>query len=207
MNIDRLVEKALGLTPEYEDADEGVLGFIRFGTQKPEKIILHTHLGELGDETRERRRRSTLAHECGHGRLHVGPFTELMQAKKAGHGTERVRDPSRPAAFLCRSTDVRDDESDRPPALTGLAAWERMAEWQANRYMACVLAPARLVRAAVADELNVVAAHAAIALNADQRAQLAPKISRCFNVSRELAGIRLQELFPATGGQSDLFAS
>lgn len=207
VNVDQAVVKLFGFDPVYEDAGAGVLGFIRFGTAKPEKILLHSSLAEIGDITLERRRRSTLAHECGHGRLHVGPFTELMQAKKAGHGTERVRDPRHHANFICRSDDVRDNECEKPPAVAGPARWERMAEWQANRYMACMLAPADLVRMAVADLLAVDSVATVIALDATGRAALAPEISRCFNVSRELAGIRLEELFPASGAQRVLFAA
>ncbi len=207
VNIDRLVAKLFGLDPVYEDAGEGVLGFIRFGATKPEKIILQAALGEIADATREHRRRSTLAHECGHGRLHVVPFTELVQAKRAGRGSEWVRDSRHHANFLCRGGDVRETEGARPPPLSGLAAWERMAEWQANRYMAAVLAPARLVRLAVDELLNVREAHVELRLEADRRERLAPEIARRFDVSRQLAACRLSELFPAPDAQGLLFAA
>jgi nitrite reductase/ring-hydroxylating ferredoxin subunit len=207
VNIDRLVTKLFSLDPIYEDAGDGVLGFIRFGSSKPEKIILHASLGEIGDATTEHRRRSTLAHECGHGRLHVVPFTELVQAKRAGHGTEWVRDATHRAQFLCRSGDVREGEGAKPPPPSGVAAWERMAEWQANRYMAAVLAPARLVRLAVGEELGLREAHVEIRLEAARRDALAPLIARQFNVSRQLAACRLSELFPAADAQALLFAA
>lgn len=208
VNIDALVTKLFGFDPDYTDTGDGVLGYIRFDTRRPEKILLHEALADLeAGPTTEHRRRSTLAHECGHGRLHAGPFTELMQAKKAGHGTENVRDPSRSAVFLCRATDVRDDEGARPPASAGLLAWERMAEWQANRYMAALLVPARLARQAVADLLGGVPEHASIRLEPPRRDLFAAQVARRFEVSRQLASCRLAELFPAPTAQGELFAA
>lgn len=205
VDVDSLVQKQFGFTPTYRDPGEGILGYIRFGPKKPEVIIIAEALAELGSDTTEHRRRSTLAHEIGHGRLHAGPFTELVQAKRAGCATEYVRSPdSQRPVFACRTTDIRDQESAGAP---GLAAWERMAEWQANRYMAAVLAPARLVRLAVGEQLGATEAHAKITLDEPQRTRLAPHLSRLFNVSRQLASCRLAELFPeSAAGQGDLFA-
>lgn len=205
VNIDTLVVKLYGFDPVYEDAGDGVLGFIRFSTTKPEKIILHASLGELGSDTTEHRRRSTLAHEIGHGQLHTGMFTELMQAKKAGHATERVRSPAHTASLLCRASDVRDHESKRP--LAGSTTWLERAEWQANRYMAALLVPAGLARIAVADLLGGRPEHAPINLEPVQCDLLAPEVGRLFNVSRQLAAVRLSELFPPAQAQGDLFAA
>jgi hypothetical protein len=207
VDVDSLVQKQFGFSPTYLDPGEGILGYIRFGPREPEVIIIAETLAEIGSDTTEHRRRSTLAHEIGHGRLHAGPFTELVQAKRAGCATEYVRAPdTQHPAFACRTADIREQETAGAPALSGLAAWERMAEWQANRYMAAVLTPARLVRLAVGESLGATEAHTKIALDEAQRTRLAPHISRLFNVSRQLAACRLAELFPeSAAGQGDLF--
>lgn len=208
VDVDSLVQKLFGFTPTYLDPGDRILGCIRFGAKKPEVIIIAEELAEIGSETTEHRRRSTLAHEIGHGRLHAGPFTELVQAKRGGSATEYVRSPDscRPA-IACRAADIREHELAGAPGLSGLSTWERMAEWQANRYMAAVLAPARLVRLAVGEQLGVTEIHAPIALDETQRTQLAPQLSRLFNVSRQLAVFRLAELFPEPAAdQGDLFA-
>ncbi|MFH1496529.1 MAG: hypothetical protein ABII82_01770, partial [Verrucomicrobiota bacterium] len=206
VDVDSLVQKLFGFTPTYTDPGDGILGFIRFDEAKPAVIIIAESLAKLGSDTTEHRRRSTLAHEIGHGRLHAGPFTELVQAKRSGYATELVRSPgTTQASFACRAKDIRDNERDKSPALSGLAQWERMAEWQANRYMAAVTAPARLVRMAVAEALHTSDEHAHFALTAELRARLAPEISERFNVSRQLADIRLAELFPEPTGQADFF--
>ena len=205
VNIESVVKALFGFDPVYTDPGEGVLGFIRFGPRKPESIIIHEALTALdGGPTVEHRFRSTLAHEIGHGRLHVAPFTELFQAKKTGYATELVRSPgTRKPTFLCRASDIREGESARGP---GLANWERMAEWQANRYMGAILTPARLVSQAVRDALVLPDSHTSLELTQVQRAALAPEISRLFNVSRQLASIRLSELCPDPAPQGDLFS-
>ncbi len=207
VDVDSLVQKLFGFTPTYLDPGEGILGYIRFDEKKPKVIIIAEALAELGSDTTEHRRRSTLAHEIGHGRLHAGPFTELVQAKHSGYASEFVRSPGTTrAAFACRTADIRDQELAKSPALSGLAQWERMAEWQANRYMAAVLTPARLVRIAIGDLLGATEAHAMIALDEAERTSFTPHLSRLFNVSRQLASCRLAELFPeSAAGQGDLF--
>ena len=203
VDVDSLCQLLYNFSPRYVPIGEGILGCIHFNTHAPENIALDEALGEIGTATTEHRRRSTLAHEIGHGQLHAALFTELMQAKKAGHGTERVRDPGAEGGFICRSQDVRDGECD---ALSGPQSWHRMAEWQANRYMAAVLAPARLVRLAVADLLGNPPEYVRIELDGVRRDQLAPQVAEIFNVSRQLAAIRLSELFPVCTREADLFA-
>ena len=206
VNIESLVKALFGFDPVYTNPGEGIMGFIRFGPKKPESIIIHEELTALdGGPTVEHRFRSTLAHEIGHGRLHVAPFTELFQAKQTGYATELVRSPgTRKPTFLCRASDIRDGESARGP---GLANWEHMAEWQANRYMGAILTPARLVSQAVRDALGLTDPYTSLALTEAQRAALAPEISRLFNVSRQLASIRLSKLFPNPEAQGDLFGT
>lgn len=207
VDVDSLVQKLFGFTPTYRNPGEGILGYISFNEKKPDLIIIAEALAELGCNTTDRRRRSTLAHEIGHGRLHAGPFIELAQAKRSGFSTEYVRSPgTNQAAFACRTADIRDLEHAQPPALSGLAQWERMAEWQANRYMAALLAPARLVRLAIGERLAAPEAHAKLDLNEAQRTAFTLQLSEQFNVSRQLASCRLAELFPESAdGQGDLF--
>jgi hypothetical protein len=204
VDVDSLCQLLYQFSPRYTRTGDGILGCIHFNTRAPAGIDLNEALGELDSATNEHRRRSTLAHEIGHGQLHAGLFTELMQAKKAGHGTEQVRDPAAAGdAFLCREQDVRDGES---AGFSGPSTWHRMAEWQANRYMAAVLAPARLVRLAVTELLDNPPEYVRIELDPMHRDELAPQVAKTFNISRQLAAIRLDELFPVSRGEVDLFA-
>src|SRR3989441_11554119 len=61
-------------TPTYEDLDKGVLGFTQFGRTGVQAIVVARALDEDGTRPAERRIRTTLAHEAGHGLLHAHLF-------------------------------------------------------------------------------------------------------------------------------------
>lgn len=206
INVELLVERLFGLEPVYRDLGPGILGCIRFSASKPEEIAIHEALTDLnGGPTLEHRFRSTLAHEIGHGRLHAGFYAELMRNQATGCAPELVGTPETPRpSIACRASDIRDGESTQQP---GLADWERILEWQANRYMGALLAPARLVSLAVRDALEQRDPHTILRLSERQRTALAPSISQLLNVSRQLATIRLSELFPDPEPQGDLFSA
>ena len=74
IRVDRFIEKRFNVTPRYEDLPDGVLGFTRFGKGVVVEIVVSRALDEGGTKVAERRLRSTLAHEAGHGLLHAYLF-------------------------------------------------------------------------------------------------------------------------------------
>ena len=74
IRIDRFIEKRFGVQPIYEDLPDGLLGFTRFGIKGVAEIVVTKALDDEGTTLAERRLRSTLAHEGGHGLLHAHLF-------------------------------------------------------------------------------------------------------------------------------------
>jgi hypothetical protein len=62
IRVDRFIEKRFGITHEYDDLPEGVLGFTKFGRKGIEAIVVAKTLDQGGTKVAERRLRSTLAH-------------------------------------------------------------------------------------------------------------------------------------------------
>jgi hypothetical protein len=77
VRIERFIEKRFGVSVGYERLPDGVLGYTLFGRSGVEAIIVSADFAEL-DVTRptERRLRTTLAHEAGHGLMHAYLFAD-----------------------------------------------------------------------------------------------------------------------------------
>src|SRR5690348_5382708 len=73
IDIDRFIEKRF-VTPVYEDLGDGILGVTKFSKTGVEAIVVNSRIEEENTKTAERRIRSTLAHEGGHGLLHTHLF-------------------------------------------------------------------------------------------------------------------------------------
>ena len=194
VNLDSLVADLFGFTPTYGRPGRGILGQICFSPDRIEKIIIDETLGELSaSPTVEHRRRSTLAHEIGHGRLHRLPFTALALARQSGRPNAFVRYPRAVRQHAYFSGELRNDgfaPAEHPEI------WERKAEWQANRFMAALLTPACLVELTTRDFLELRDPRQPIHLDSGPRRELAVEVSRIFNVSRQFAALRLDTLFP-----------
>src|SRR5258707_5098332 len=74
IRIDRFIEKRFRVSPQYEDLPAGVLGFTRFGKNGVKAVVISAALDAEGGKVAERRVRTTLAHEAGHGLLHAHLF-------------------------------------------------------------------------------------------------------------------------------------
>jgi hypothetical protein len=74
VRIDRFVEKRFGVVPRYEDLPDGVLGYTKFSKNGVNGIVISAALDTEGAKVAERRIRTTLAHESGHGLLHAYLF-------------------------------------------------------------------------------------------------------------------------------------
>ena len=133
--IDDIVEKHLKLGVEFNDMhelfgvpcpgpDPDILGALFFDSRR---IVVDESLDPVEHPTVEGRYRFTLAHECGHWRLHRAHF-----GGDTAQGSLFASPPARPV--VCRASRATEP-----------------VEWQANLYAACLLMPGTLVAAAWTD--------------------------------------------------------
>jgi hypothetical protein len=136
IRVDRFVEKRFGVAAEYEELPAGVLGYTRFSKSGVEAIIISAALDAEKTKVAERRIRTTLAHEVGHGLLHAHLFAlddkPLHLFDADSHADHQI---------LCR--DVQGEER-KTRAYDG-----RWWEFQANRAMGGLLCPAALMQEAL----------------------------------------------------------
>src|SRR5580692_9352338 len=136
VRLDRFVEKRFGVVPQYEDLPEGVLGFTKFTKKGVEAIVIAAALDAEKGKVAERRVRTTLAHEAGHGLLHAYLFAldekPLHLFDADSHSDHQI---------LCR--DVQGEER-KSRAYDG-----RWWEFQANRAIGGLLCPRTLVMEAL----------------------------------------------------------
>jgi hypothetical protein len=183
IRIDRFIEKRFGIAPEYQQLPEGVLGFTRFGPKGIEAIVIAAALDHGDRKVRERRLRSTLAHEGGHGLLHTHLF-HLGEKPKS-----MLEDGDRAPRILCR------DVSDAPPVARGYDG--RWWEFQANKAIGGLLMPRRLVETAL-EKFCVEACHLGQrVLRPDKREAAARDLSEVFDVNPAVARLRLEDVFPS----------
>src|SRR5262249_7337249 len=138
IRVDRFIEKRFGVSPRYEELPDGILGFTRFGKGRVEEIVIAKALDEGGTTVSERRLRSTLAHEAGHGLLHAQLFALGEKPKSMFDDRDHDHTPR----ILCREIV----EGPRPKGGQGSSHW---SEYQANRAIGGLLLPRRLVEEAL----------------------------------------------------------
>ena len=192
VRIDRFVEKRFGVAPVYEDLADGVLGFTKFGPKGVQAIVVARSLDEDGTTSAERRIRTTVAHEAGHGLLHAHLFFEV-QEKDSLFGD--FSDPTAPKV-LCR--DVPNTSMGHAPGYDG-----RWWEHQANRTIGALLLPQPLVHAALEPLLTASGSLGMKTLERANREKAARLLADTFEVNPVVAKIRLGELFPV-GSESQL---
>jgi hypothetical protein len=185
IRIDRFVEKRFGVTPIYEDLAEGVLGFTKFGPKGVQAIVVARSLDEDGTTPAERRIRTTVAHEAGHGLLHAHLFLEVSEN---GSLFGDFSDPTAPKV-LCR--DVPNDSTSHAPYYDG-----RWWEFQANRTIGALLLPQPLVHVALESLLTASGSLGIKTLERVNREKAARLLADTFEVNPVVAKIRLGELFP-----------
>ncbi len=186
IRIDRFIEKRFGIQPTYEDLPKGLLGFTRFGKKGVEAIVVARAFDREGTATAERRLRTTLAHEGGHGLLHAHLFA-FGTRPDALFGDGLASDASK---ILCRDGGVTGVEgvAKKPPY--------RWWEFQANQVMGSLLLPKALVEKALAPVLTSQGFLGIPRLSADRREQAARTLSATFDVNPIVARIRLEGLYP-----------
>ncbi|HXU21053.1 MAG TPA: hypothetical protein VN788_10765 [Verrucomicrobiae bacterium] len=186
IRIDRFIEKRFGVQPGYEELPKGILGFTRFGTKGVEEIVVSKSFDDEGTVVAERRLRTTLAHEGGHGLLHAHLFAvDKRPGSLFGDGLA----PDEPK-LLCR------DEGGS----AGRPAPSRWWEFQANQAMGVLLLPKPLVVQALTPMLKTQGSLGLATLPTGQRGAAVRLVSDVFNVNPVVARIRIDGLYPPQGG-------
>lgn len=139
IRIDRFIEKRFQIEPTYDDLPDGLLGFTRFGADGVVEIVVAKAFDEEGTVSSERRLRTTLAHEGGHGLLHGQLFAFGIRPNSLfGDGIA-----SDAPKILCRDGGVAGLGGH------GHKPQYRWWEFQANQAMGALLLPKTLVEKAL----------------------------------------------------------
>lgn len=181
IRIDRFIEKRFKVVPEYKELGPGVLGMATFGRNGVQAITVAQALDDEASITSERRIRTTLAHEGGHGLLHVHLFAFANEKLLFGEYT-----PSGPAV-LCR------DITGTPKNSKYSGQWW---EYQANMAMGSLLMPRSLVIKAT-DKFLVHCGQLGLKeLPRGKRPEAITELSEIFDLNPIVVTIRLNEIFP-----------
>ena len=135
IRIERFIEKRFTCDITYAELDPGILGCTIFTPAgKVQEVLISS---SLEDSTRpgERRLRSTLAHEGGHGLLHAHLFIQSTHTQNRFDFDAQQKPPDR---VLCRADDICGVEAKR--GYDG-----KWWEYQANRAIGGLLLPKKLV--------------------------------------------------------------
>lgn len=191
VRIDRFIEKRFRVQPSYADLPSGLLGFTRFGLNGVEEIVVSKSLDDEGTTVAERRLRTTLAHEAGHGLLHAYLFA-LGERPQSLFGESLAEDSPK---ILCR-----DDGSigDKIPARKPPYRWY---EYQANLAMGSLLLPHSLVEESLAPFLVATGQLGARLLPEEGRERAIRHVAEAFDVNPVVARIRLDGMFPESIGR------
>lgn len=181
IRIDRFIEKRFGITHEYADLPDGILGMTQFSARGVKRVIVARGLEDEGSETAQRRIRSTLAHEAGHGLLHSHLFGLGAQAAPLFADTT---DPEKPKV-LCRG------EGGGHSSYSG-EWWE----YQANRAMGELLMPRALVDMAAERFMAPAGPFALPALDRSRFGEAVRCLAKIFDVNPAAVRIRLNTLYP-----------
>ena len=189
IEIDRFLEKFFEVHVLYEDLPAGAIGCTVFNhVGRVTGFIISSGIEADRTESGKRRARSTLAHEGGHGLLHSRLFMHESGTSSL-FGDREIQEPR----ILCRDQDVVP--AGASPAYSG-----KWWEWQANRAIAGLLLPKKLVTVAVAEMLDT--CKLTPYLPDRQRREAELRTAQTFDVNPAVARIRLEEMFPSTAQMS-----
>lgn len=195
IRIERFLEKKFGLSPEYDDLPEGVLGYTKFGLDGPEKVVLSASLSEMGSKTSERRIATTLAHEAGHILFHAELFKNHFQKPTMNQFyIDLEPQPDGTRAVLCRDIPGASGKSENYSG--------RWWEHQANKAIGALLMPCGLLEKTVAPFFEATKRQRTISempyLETKKREAAILRLSEVFDVNPVVAKIRLGEIYPVS---------
>lgn len=191
IRIDRFIEKRFGVVPQYDDLPDGILGYTRFSKRGVDAIVVAKALDTDGDKVAERRIRTTLAHEGGHGLLHTYLFAIEDAGVSIFSSTPRDKDK-----ILCR--DVQG-ENGKQSTYTG-----RWSEYQANRAIGSLLLPTGLIRLALEPYMVPAGLLGIPTLDGKRRGEAERDLAEIFDVNPMVMRLRIAELCPLAEGQQML---
>jgi hypothetical protein len=193
IRIDRFVEKRFKIQPTYAALPGGLLGFTRFGKNGVEEIVVSQSLDEEGTQPAERRLRTTLAHESGHGLLHAHLFVLSTRPDSLFDGQLDSDTPK----ILCREGGVsgvdHGQSTKKPPY--------RWWEFQANQAMGALLLPQSLVIKALEPMMVTRGVFGTPVLPSAERDPAIRLLTTTFEVNPIVASIRLEALYPPSAEQ------
>ncbi len=186
IKIDLFLERYFRVVVDYSDLGPGIMGSTVFDSRGAVTgFVIAPWIEEEGSESADRRVRSTLAHEGGHGLLHP----KLFIVDQSGDLFERQKvKQEHPRNFMCRSSDVS-------PVAAALPKYDgQWWEWQANRAIGGLLLPKSLVTK-FSSQFTENTAFGPI-LKESLRTEAEKEIAGVFDVNPVVARIRLQEIYP-----------
>lgn len=183
IRIDRFVEKRFGVDPRYDDLPAGVLGYTKFGQRGVEAIVLSRALDEERSTVADRRIRTTLAHESGHGLLHGHLFA--LGASLVSLFEGEMKDTP---GILCRDIPISDDRSRTYDG--------RWWEFQANRAMGSLLLPRPLAAEALKPFLILHGSLGQKSLDQERKDEAVRALSDMFDVNPAVSRIRINDIYP-----------
>ncbi|NJK90497.1 MAG: hypothetical protein HC904_00900 [Blastochloris sp.] len=187
IKVDLFLEKYFQVVVDYPDLGDGIMGSAIFNSKGAVTgFLISSRIEHEGTATAERRVRSTLAHEGGHGLLHPKLFIEDSTPSLFG-----PQDPSHKGSpkFLCRTSDISPVSGT--PVYNG-----KWWEWQANRAISGLLLPKSLFRKAISSFLEE--SQYGPKLPGSKRQKAEQHLAETFDVNPVVARIRLTEIFPPT---------
>jgi hypothetical protein len=192
IRIDRFIEKRFKIQPTYAALPAGLLGFTSFGQNGVEEIVVSQSLDEEGTQPAERRLRTTLAHESGHGLLHAHLFVLNTRPDSLFEGQLASDVPK----ILCREgqvSGVAHNLTRKPPY--------RWWEFQANQAMGALLLPRSLVTKALATMMVTRGVFGTPVLPSAERDTAIRLLATTFDVNPIAASFRLEALYPPSDEQ------
>jgi hypothetical protein len=174
------------------DLPGGLLGFTLFGAKGVEQVVVAKALDDEGTKQAERRLRTTLAHESGHGLLHAHLFAFGTRPDSLFEDGLASDSPK----ILCRDGGISGSEGSAPKKPP-----YRWYEFQANQAMSALLLPKELVGKALAPVLIAQGTFGQLSLPAPTRDDAMQLLVSTFDVNPIVAKIRLEALYPASAAR------
>ena len=181
IRVDRFVEKYFKVSVMYDTTlPDGVLGYTEFGRDGVTGVYVNQILDDEGSKVAERRIRSTVAHEGGHGLLHAQIFAMGdVPASMFGGQSDGPH-------IMCR--DIQGEAE-------GSGYDGRWWEYQANRAIGGLLLPTGLLRSAMEPFCEQFGILEIQVLQENERERAAREIAKTFDVNPIVARIRIDGLY------------
>lgn len=136
VDVELVLLRAIGAEADYVDLPPNVLGRTIFSENGAVRIEVSRSLSDEAevDSLARRRLRTTLAHECGHVVCHQSLFIQDTESLSLFSASQVVAHPVVRQPIMCRSEGI-----------SGAGYRGEWWEFQANRCMAALLLPRRMV--------------------------------------------------------------